>query len=271
MFSRTSDPALRPVGWLYRRNRTRAGGGSAPRTKQAGGQVPDQRGDLGRPGRRVPAPPLPLGRAGSIMARRRRLRDREETEGPWDEAMPTITSFPRVGPTRIASPCPDAPPGGHFDSMIPETRWAKTVDDAYIAYQDFGDGPVTLCVVLRVDHPSPRCSGSIRPRLDSLARLAERMRVHFDKRGTGMSDRFARAPDLEARMDDIRAVMDAAEVDQAALCLGRRRPPLAAFFAATHPERTVALCIDPHIQLKRTHDYPSNPPKRTSRSGWLKI
>ena len=58
-------------------------------------------------------------------------------------------------------------------------------------------------------------------------------------------------------MDDIRAVMDAAEVDQAALfAWGDGGPPLAAFFAATHPERTVALCIDPHIQLKRTHDYP---------------
>ena len=165
--------------------------------------------------------------------------------------------FPRVVRPASLRLAHDAPPGGHFDSMIPETRWAKTVDDAYIAYQDFGDGPVTLVVVhgwithLEVLWEYPTAARFMR-------RLAERMRVlHFDKRGTGMSDRFARAPDLEARMDDIRAVMDAAEVDQAALfAWGDGGPPLAAFFAATHPERTVALCIDPHIQLKRTHDYP---------------
>ena len=91
-----------------------------------------------------------------------------------------------------------------------------------------------------------------------MRRLAERMRVlHFDKRGTGMSDRFARPPDLETRMDDVRAVMDTAGVERAALfAWGDGGPPLAAFFAATHPERTLALCIDPHIHLRRTHDYP---------------
>jgi class 3 adenylate cyclase len=89
-------------------------------------------------------------------------------------------------------------------------------------------------------------------------RLARKMRVlHFDKRGTGMSDRFSRPPGLEARMDDVRAVMDAAGVERAALFgWGDGGPPLAAFFAATHPERTIALCIDPHIHTRRSHDYP---------------
>ena len=141
--------------------------------------------------------------------------------------------------------------------MIPKTRWAKTIDDAYIAYQDFGEGPVTLVVILGwVSHlevlwEQPRFARFMR-------RAAEKMRVlHFDKRGTGMSDRFARPPDLEARMDDVRAVMDTAGVERAALLgLGDGGPPLAAFFAATHPDRTLALCIDPHIHLRRTHDYP---------------
>jgi class 3 adenylate cyclase/pimeloyl-ACP methyl ester carboxylesterase len=141
--------------------------------------------------------------------------------------------------------------------VIPKTRWAKTIDDAYIAYQDFGSGPVTLVVILGwVSHlevmwEQPRFARFMR-------RLAEKMRVlHFDKRGTGMSDRFVRPPDLEARMDDVRTVMDTAGVERAALLgLGDGGPPLAAFFAATHPGRTVALCIDPHIHLRRTHDYP---------------
>jgi class 3 adenylate cyclase len=141
--------------------------------------------------------------------------------------------------------------------VIPETRWAKTVDGAYIAYQDFGGGPVTIVVIhgwithLEVLWELPRCARFMR-------RLAERMRVlHFDKRGTGMSDRFTRPPNLDARMDDVRAVMDAARVDRAALfAWGDGGPPLATFFAATNPDRTLALCIDPHIQLKRAFDYP---------------
>ncbi len=141
--------------------------------------------------------------------------------------------------------------------MIPRTRWARTIDDAYVAYQDFGEGQVTLVVIhgwvthLEVLWESPRAARFMR-------RLAERMRVlHFDKRGTGMSDGFARSPDLGARMDDVRAVMDTAGVDRAALFgWGDGGPPLAAFFAASHPERTIALCIDPHIHLRRTHDHP---------------
>jgi class 3 adenylate cyclase len=141
--------------------------------------------------------------------------------------------------------------------VIPKTRWAKTIDDAYIAYQDFGEGPVPLVVIhgwvthLEVLWEQPRCARFMR-------RLAERMRVlQFDKRGTGMSDRFARPPDLDARMDDVRAVMDTAGIERAAIFgWGDGGPPLAAFFAAAHPERTVALCIDPHIHLRRAHDYP---------------
>jgi pimeloyl-ACP methyl ester carboxylesterase len=141
--------------------------------------------------------------------------------------------------------------------VLPRTRWAKTVDDAYIAYQDFGAGPVTLVVILGwVSHLEvvwelPRFA-------NFMERLGKTTRVlHFDKRGTGMSDRFAHPPDLEARMDDVRAVMDAAGVERAALLgLGDGGPPLAAVFAATHPERTIALCIDPYIHLRRTDDYP---------------
>ena len=131
---------------------------------------------------------------------------------------------------------------------IPKTRWAKTIDDAYIAYQDFGDGPITLIVIhgwtshLEVDWEQPRYARFMR-------RLASNMRIlNFDKRGTGMSDRFAQPPDLDVRMDDVRAVMDAAAVERAALLgWGTGGPPLAVFFAATHPERTIALCIDPAV------------------------
>jgi class 3 adenylate cyclase/pimeloyl-ACP methyl ester carboxylesterase len=140
---------------------------------------------------------------------------------------------------------------------MPKTLWARTIDDASIAYQEFGEGPVTLLVIhgwishLEVYWEQPRFARFMR-------RLSRNMRVlQFDKRGVGMSDRFGRPPDLETRMDDVRAVMDAAGVERAALFgWGTGGPPLAAFFAATHPERTLAVCIDGFMLERRDADYP---------------
>ena len=141
-------------------------------------------------------------------------------------------------------------------SSIPKTRWARTVDGACIAYQDFGEGPVTLVVIhgwvshLEVYWEQPRYARFMR-------RLARTMRVLvFDKRGLGMSDRFAGSPELGILMDDARAVMDAAEVGRAAIYgWGGMGPGLAAYFAATHPDRTLALCIDGLLQQRLAPDY----------------
>jgi pimeloyl-ACP methyl ester carboxylesterase len=65
----------------------------------------------------------------------------------------------------------------------------------------------------------------------------------FDKRGTGMSDRIAELPGLDQRMDDLRAVMDVAGMDQAALLGISEGGPLAAMFAATYPDRCRALVL----------------------------
>ena len=140
---------------------------------------------------------------------------------------------------------------------VPKTRWAKTIDGASIAYQDFGEGPTTLVVIhgwvshLEVYWEGPRFARFMH-------RLARNLRIiHFDKRGTGLSDRVSGPLDLGVRMDDVRAVMDAAGVERAALygwCIGG--PPLAVVFASTYPERTSALLIDGEISSRRTEDYP---------------
>src|SRR5712672_1483306 len=75
-------------------------------------------------------------------------------------------------------------------------------------------------------------------RLGSYARV-----VTFDKRGTGMSDRVAELPGLEQRMDDLRAVMDAAGMAQASLLGISEGAPLAVLFAATYPDRCRALTL----------------------------
>lgn len=67
--------------------------------------------------------------------------------------------------------------------------------------------------------------------------------VLFDKRNTGLSDRTSSAPTMEERMDDIRAVMDAAGVERAALLGASEGGPLALLFAATYPERVEALVL----------------------------
>jgi class 3 adenylate cyclase/pimeloyl-ACP methyl ester carboxylesterase len=67
--------------------------------------------------------------------------------------------------------------------------------------------------------------------------------INFDKRGTGLSDRVSRIPDLEARMDDIRAVMDAASSDRATLFGWGDGAALAALFGATYPERAAGLIL----------------------------
>ncbi len=140
---------------------------------------------------------------------------------------------------------------------LPKTRWARTRDGVDIAYEDFGQGTVTLVVIhgwishLEVYWEQPRYERFMR-------RLSAGLRVLvFDKRGIGMSDRLTEAVDLETRMDDVGAVMDAAGVERAALLgWGTGGSAMAAFFAATHPERTVAILIDPFVQYRRKPDWP---------------
>ena len=126
----------------------------------------------------------------------------------------------------------------------PETRYARS-GDVYIAYQVVGDGPRDLVFVmgwvthleLFWDEPTV---ARFMERLASFSRL-----ILFDKRGTGMSDRvpLQELPTLEQRMDDVRAVMDAAGSERAAIFGVSEGGPMSALFAATYPERTTALVV----------------------------
>jgi pimeloyl-ACP methyl ester carboxylesterase len=103
-----------------------------------------------------------------------------------------------------------------FGMGMPETRYARS-GDVSIAYQVLGEGPFDVVVALgAVSHVE---LGWEAAGLAALLRgLAGQARVLvFDKRGTGLSDRVGGVPTLEERSDDIRAVMDAAGSDRAAL------------------------------------------------------
>ena len=124
----------------------------------------------------------------------------------------------------------------------PETRYAKS-GDVSIAYQVVGDGPLDLVLVpgfvshLDIDWDDPAHARFLR-RLASFSRL-----IRFDKRGTGLSDRPGGLPDLETRMDDVRAVMDAAGSERAALFGYSEGGPMSVLFTATYPEMTSALVL----------------------------
>ena len=77
-------------------------------------------------------------------------------------------------------------------------------------------------------------------RLSSMARL-----ILFDKRGTGLSDPVpvSELPSLDTRLDDVRAVMEAAGSRHAVLLGVSEGGPLCSLFAATYPEKTDALIM----------------------------
>ena len=88
-------------------------------------------------------------------------------------------------------------------------------------------------------------------------RMAEFSRVMiFDKRGMGMSDRAREVPTLEARMDDVRAVM-AVGSERAMLSGGGEGARMTALFAATYPERVSAVAfVNPSARGLWSPDYP---------------
>ena len=127
---------------------------------------------------------------------------------------------------------------------IPETRYATTADGVSIAYQVGGSGPPDIL------HLNSAYVSNVElewewPFLAELMRgLTARGRlIRFDRRGTGLSDKVGgrQLPTLEARMDDIRAVMDAAGSERAVLFGTEDGNALCFLFAATYPERTSGL------------------------------
>lgn len=143
----------------------------------------------------------------------------------------------------------------------PETMYARS-GDVNIAYQVIGDAPLDLVFVMGwVSHleyfwREPSFARFLL-RLASFARL-----ILFDKRGTGLSDRVPinELPTLEQRMDDVRAVMDAVGSERAALCGVSEGGPMCSLFAATYPEKTLALVmIGTYAKRIRDADYPWAP------------
>ena len=142
--------------------------------------------------------------------------------------------------------------------MVPETKYARS-GNLHIAYQVAGEGPPDLVFVhgwiSHIEHlwEEPSVARFLN-RLAAFSRL-----ILLDKRGTGLSDPVPldKLPTLEERMDDVRAVMDAARSERAALLGTSEAGALNLLFAATHPERTAGLILlNSYARLAWGEDYP---------------
>ncbi|HKO96186.1 MAG TPA: alpha/beta fold hydrolase [Pyrinomonadaceae bacterium] len=197
---------------------------------------------------------------------RESIRQRVVIEEDLDETKGALRQFEQkpftvidVAPVALTSE-----PASRLESALehpPETRYTRS-GNVNIAYQVVGDAPLDLVFVMGwVSHMEyfwrePSFARFL-SRLASFARL-----ILFDKRGTGLSDRVPNneLPTLEQRMDDVRAVMDAVGSERAALIGVSEGGPMCSLFAATYPEKTLALVmIGTYAKRIRDVDYPWAP------------
>lgn len=140
---------------------------------------------------------------------------------------------------------------------VPTTLYARTADGDSVAYQVLGDGPRDLVLVpgfvshLELLWTEPAIARACE-RLASFSRL-----ILFDKRGTGLSDPVPGPLPLEERMEDVRAVMDAAGSERAALVGFSEGGAMSILFAATYPDRTSALVLCGTVASGRREDHPA--------------
>ena len=142
----------------------------------------------------------------------------------------------------------------------PRTRYARSADGTYIAYQVFGEGPDLLLasawishleIMWEIDEVSSWCRA-----LGRFVRV-----ICMDQRGIGLSDRMTQVIDLETRVDDVRAVLDAAGSERPVLYgQGLDGGAICAMFAAMYPERAAGLLLwTGQASGMRDADYPWAP------------
>ncbi len=155
--------------------------------------------------------------------------------------------------------------------MDSPTHYAQAADGTNIAYQVHGEGPLDLVFVpgfvshVELVWEEPAIARFLR-RLASFSRL-----LIFDKRGQGLSDRLGRAPTLEETMDDLKAVMDAAGCERAAIFGISEGGPMSTLFAATYPGRVTSLVLyGTYARMVKAPDFPQGiSPRRLD--AWAKL
>jgi class 3 adenylate cyclase len=146
-----------------------------------------------------------------------------------------------------------------------DLRYARS-GDVSVAYRVIGEGERDLLFVhgaagnLEAEAQQAHFV-AFDERMARFARL-----IKFDRRGTGLSDRVRETPSLETRMDDVRAVLDAAGSERAALYGTFEAAAMCMLFAASYPERTTGLVLYcPYAKGTWAPDYPWAPSPEQAR------
>jgi class 3 adenylate cyclase/pimeloyl-ACP methyl ester carboxylesterase len=141
---------------------------------------------------------------------------------------------------------------------IPDTRYVKTPDGVYLAYQVVGEGPLDVAVAFNADEGNVDLmweEPDWRPFLEGPTEYARV--ITFDRRGTGVSSRNVPLPNLETQVDDLLVVLDTVGSKRPILIGGTGGGAMLAMFAATHPHRASALLWNnPAAKAAWSPDYP---------------
>jgi pimeloyl-ACP methyl ester carboxylesterase/DNA-binding winged helix-turn-helix (wHTH) protein len=158
-----------------------------------------------------------------------------------DQAL--IRTYPRCGFRFVAdieSHGPQAQRAGSDFSQ--EVRFCQAPDGVSIAYALSGDGPPLMKTANWLNHLEYDWESPVwRPQLTALSSKFKLLR--YDQRGTGLSERDVEELSLEAFVDDLEAVADAAGFDIFPLLGMSQGCPVAIAFAVRHPERVSRLVL----------------------------
>ncbi|MGR3321983.1 MAG: alpha/beta fold hydrolase [Pseudooceanicola sp.] len=175
----------------------------------------------------------------TISARINAARAAVGDDGQRQGVIRTVTrrGLQMAVPVEVAGAAPAARPGG---SQV--VRMTRASDGTGIAWAKSGSGPPFLRAGHWLSHLERDWQSPIwRPFIDRFNETHTLYR--YDPRGTGLSDRDCGALTLDAFVDDLRAVADAAGLDRFALYGTSQSVPIAIAFAARFPDRVSALTL----------------------------
>jgi pimeloyl-ACP methyl ester carboxylesterase/DNA-binding winged helix-turn-helix (wHTH) protein len=243
----------------------------------AGYDFDPARRELRRAGEVVAVQPQVFDLIGYLLERRDRVVTKEELlDALWPDAEVTegslqrtvslaraalahggevIRTYARRGYRFVADIEPGvAAPGPELGA--PPPRYVRRAD-VHLAWRTLGSGEVDVVMIPGWSYPMSAWFDLAQARA-ALAGLAAIGRVIlFDKRGVGLSDRVKAVPSLEERMEDLRAVLDAAASTRAIVVGISEGAPMALLFAATHPRRVRGLVlVGAFARMSAAPDYP---------------
>jgi len=150
---------------------------------------------------------------------------------------------------------------------VPQVHFARA-HGANIAYQVFGSGPPLVAIPPAAQNIELAWEWpAIRSMFERFASFSTYL--HFDKRGTGASDRAVPIAEMDQRVDDLRAVMDHAGIERAHLFGTSEGGPMTLVFAATYADRVAGLILEGSGARLGDVDAPIDDERRRAMLRWV--